>query len=373
MINLYKFIDKFVGIPLCILLGIITKLFLKNKSTDFKRILIIKVWALGDSIVSLPLIKNLRENYPNSQIDVLVRTRNVDVFKNLKFINCIQLFEPNNLKNIVKLIRAYDLVIDTEPYLRLSALLSFLMGKRRIGFANQSRSLVYTDSIPFKHDQHMVENYLDMIRILGIHANAHSLVKLETTAEEKKSVNEFLANKKIKKSDFLVGMCAGAAESARTRLWSEEKYARVADEVIKKYNAKIIFIGSKSEKEQINNIIVNMKYKKLAVNSAGELQLRSTFYLIELCKLFISNDTGPMHIAAAQGVSTIGLFGPNTPILWAPFGKNNKFVYHKVECSPCIKNDTGFTPDCLRETDRYLCMRLITPEDVLKTVKEVLK
>ncbi len=372
MINIYKFIDKFVGIPLCILTGMLAKIFPKNTSADFKKILIIKVWALGDSVVSLPLVANLRKNYPYAQIDVLARKRNVDVFKNLPIINNIHLLELGNLKIIIRLVRKYDLVIDTEPYLRLSAILSVMLGKRRIGFAGRARSLVYTDSTHFKQNQHMVENYLDMARILGIDTKTDSLVKLETTAEEKMQVAKFLSAKKIKKSDFLIGICAGVAESARSRMWAEEKYAQVADELIKKYNAKIIFTGGVNEKEQIEKITSRMRYKKLAVNSAGELQLRSVFHLIELCRLFISNDTGPMHIASAQGVATIGLFGPNTPVLWAPFGRKNKSVYHKLECSPCIKNDEGFTPDCLRETDRYLCMRLITPEDVLKTIREVL-
>lgn len=375
MINLYKFIDKYLGIPFCIIFGMLTKLrlFPKNKSTNFKKIIIIKIWALGDSVVSLPLIKTIKEHNPNAQIDVLARNRNADVFKHTNFINNIFLFEPKKFLQILKLIRKYDLIIDTEPYLRLSALLSLFLGKRRIGFANQIRSLIYTDSTPFRKDQHMVENYLDMARILGINVKLNNLIKLETTNEEKKSVDDFLKSFIIKKSDFLVGFCAGSAESAKTRIWPNERFAKVADELIKKYHAKIVFIGSKGEKAQIENILNQMKYKKLAVNSAGSISLRSTFYLIECCKLFISNDTGPMHIAAAQGVTTIGLFGPNTPILWAPFGEKNKSIYKNVECSPCIQNDKGITPDCLRKTDRYLCMNLITTNDVLNAVKECLK
>jgi len=125
----------------------------------------------------------------------------------------------------------------------------------------------------------------------------------------------------------------------------------------------------------IEEVIKNMKYKNQAVNSAGELPLKQSFYLISKCKVFVSNDTGPMHIAAAQGCRTIGLFGPNTPVLWKPYGKKNIAIYKgNLVCkySSCIINKKGYMPRC-RFGENNKCMRAIKVNDVLSSVKKILR
>lgn len=370
-IQFYKLIDKYVGVPLCIAIGVLNKAF-PVKNTTLKKILLIKLWAVGDSVVTLPLVKALKEHNPNAQIDVLARERNKAVFTDCKYIDNVVPLEPYNWKKLVALWKKYDLTIDAEPYMRLSALLSWAYGKRNMGFANQARSLIYNQKTKFRHDQHMVENYLDFAKLLGIDTKQKQLVKLEVPQREKNMVDRWLREKEIKKEDFIVGICPGAAESAsKTRVWVKERYAQLADILAEKWNAKVVFLGSPAERQEIDEMMNMMKHP--AVNEAGELTIKQAFYLIEKLSCMISNDTGPMHIAAAQGVPTVGLFGPNTPVLWKPFGEKNIAIYHKLSCSPCIKNDKGYTPDCLRKKDKYKCMRLITVEEVTEAVERCTK
>ena len=108
--------------------------------------------------------------------------------------------------------------------------------------------------------------------------------------------------------------------------------------------------------------------KNKPIDSLDKFTLKETFYLISKCRVFISNDTGPMHIAAAQGCSTIGLFGPNTPVLWAPYGKGNTAIY-KTGLEPAIQNDKGIFRECNRE--EY--MGCITVDDVFEAVKQSLQ
>ena len=94
--------------------------------------------------------------------------------------------------------------------------------------------------------------------------------------------------------------------------------------------------------------------------------------MIEQCKFFVGNDSGPMHIAAAQGVKTIGLFGPNTPVRWAPIGKKNISVYHEWFCSPCIHTHKGIVPECIFGRDNK-CMKAIQVKKVIDAVEKLLK
>jgi heptosyltransferase II len=104
------------------------------------------------------------------------------------------------------------------------------------------------------------------------------------------------------------------------------------------------------------------------LNSVGVFTLKETFYLISKCTVFVSNDTGPMHIAAAQGIRTIGLFGPNTPVLWAPYGKGNIAIY-KTKLEPAIQNDKGI----FKKGGREEYMGPVTVDDVFDAVKSCLK
>ena len=359
-INFYKFLDKSIGFFLVYLMFILNFLFPKHKKV--KKILVIKLWALGDSVVLIPLIHALKGNYPNSKIDILVRKRNKDIFKYNEDINKIHLYELKHYFKLFFSFKKYDLVFDAEPYLNISALLSFWLGKTTIGFNNQHRSIIYDHKIPHKKDAHMVQNYLNMIRALDITTEYEELIQINSSEQDKKSIKEFL--KLLGKKT--VGFCVGTAESAsKTRLWNYNNWAVLGDELTKK-GYQVVFIGSNNEKKQIDKIIEIMQSD--AINFAGTLSLLQTCELIKHLNLFISIDTGPMHIAAAQGVKTIGLFGPNTPTLWAPYGKNNISIYKNLPCSPCIINDKGHMPDCLRKTDKYACMKQISVEDVLRYV-----
>lgn len=374
MLSLFKLIDKYVGIPLCIIIGILTKFFPRSMREPTK-ILVIKLWAVGDSVVSLPMFRVLRKHFPKAAIDVLCKRKNSQVYEGISYINKIILFEAPFI-DVLKLLRRYDAVIDTEPWMRLSALLSWYAAPRRIGFAKQVRSILYTDNVLFNKAQHMVENYLDLAAVLGVKEKVEELVPLHVNKADTQAVEDFLAKNGVKRNDFLVAVCPGAGETVvQTRKWRpDDNYSKFADAMIEKHHAKVLLVGLPNvwEKQIVEQVKQYSKHKDRLVDCLG-LNLKQTAYLLGKCKLAISNDTSPMHIAAAMGAPTIGLFGPNIPNLWRPFGKKNAFVYHQVACSPCIINDKGKVPDCLRDTDKFLCMRKSTAKEVIKLAEFMLK
>jgi ADP-heptose:LPS heptosyltransferase len=351
-INLIKSIDTFWA-KLALLP--IRKSSRKFSKKDTKSVLFIKMMALGDSINALPLIKAAKKNF-NCKVTVATHPRNRAVFECVDFID-----EIIDWKTMLK--NKYDLVFDLEPWSNISAWWANKVGKTTVGFSHGLRGKTYSFKTEYRKDQHIVQNYLDLIRKLEIKIDTKILPHLEVSKEDEKIVDDWIKSNTTKP---LLGLCVTVAESAKYRMWPLERYAELADALAKKYD--IIFTGAPNEKEELQSVIDKMKNK--AFNMAGAFNLKRDLYLLRKCEIYISNDTGQMHIAAAQGVKTIGLFGPNIPTLWGPYGKNNISLYHKIDCSPCINNIDPNVKDCTNETYQK-CILQIKVKEVLDTVKKI--
>jgi len=377
MVILIKFIDKYVGSLICNFLGLFRSE--KYKKIDAEKILVVQLWGIGETILALPAIEALRNKFPKAELNVLATPRNRDIFfgnKNIDNIIAIKLNPFSTLNFILKNIKKYDLVIDMEEYLNVSAIISFFSGRRIIGYSHNARAKLYTDKIKYNDRQHAAQTFLDLARLLGVAYEISKLPSLSFSKNDKNFVDRFLKNNGIKRNDFVVCVAPGAAESAKARMWPYERYAWLCDEIISKHNAKIIFVGNLNEFELIENIQKNIENKNKTINSAGKITLKQLFYLIKKSDLFIGNDAGPMHIAAAQGVKTLGLFGPNLPTRFGPYGKGNIGLYKGYNCefSPCINVHKGQVPDCLypkNSNDYQKCMKNISIDDVLKEVEKL--
>tara|TARA_Y100000310_G_scaffold149558_1_gene148914 strand:- start:2193 stop:3335 length:1143 start_codon:yes stop_codon:yes gene_type:complete len=372
-VNLIKFLDKYLGLLLCSFLSI-NKLFGRKTVHDYNKILIIQLWGLGESILTLPAIKALRDKYKKKQIDILVTSRNRDVYYKNKSINNVKVLNlnPFSIKLfILKNLKKYDLVIDMEEYLNISSIIAFYTGKERIGYSHGIRSNLYTKTTDYNDGQHVVYTFLDLLKPLGIKKTVDKLPLLNYSSNDKKNVDILLKKNNITKKNFIVGFGVGAAESVKERMWPKERFAEVANNLIKKYGAKIILIGSKDEEKYIKEIQSLIINKKKSLNVAGKINTREMFYLISLCKLFVGNDSGPMHVAAAQRVQTIGLFGCNLPVRFRPFGKNGYYIYKKKTQDACINVHKGQVGQCKRGIQNA-CVKKIQVNDVIKIVSKAL-
>jgi len=376
MARLEWLIDKSVGSFLCFVLGSINKIRPKRKGVNSiiipKNILIIKLWALGESVLTLPMIKGIRQKYPDSKITVIARKQNKAVYENIPFIDNIIEFEPKNFLRLFCLFSKFDLSFDCEPYLKLSGLVSWFCAKQRVGFSHTIRSWLYTNTVDFNDKQNEVLTYMDMARIAGVNYVPEQLEKLVYSPENKKKVDSLLKEANISESDFIVGLCVGSGGSSKQRMWPSEYFAQLADKLIEEKNAKIIFVGAPNESELIT--VVRSKMKHASFSTAGKTNIRDLFYLAECCKLVVSNDTGPMHVAAAQGAKTIGLFGPNLSVRFGPFGKNNASIEKFLPCRPCINVHKGQLPKCKFKDDKEgYCMKLISVDDVYAAAKKLIE
>jgi len=361
MVKLQRFIDRFAGFFIVAFLFLF-RLF-DRKPAQHKKFLLIKLWAIGDSILSLSIVRGIRENFPDASVDILTRDRVMQLFTSYPFDHVLNFDATSDRKKLMHSVRSYDVVFDGEAYLNIGAILAFILGKERIGFSGQWRSCLYTKTVRFRKDQHMLENYLDMLRTLGVESNADHLAERTISDADRKITDAFLLAKKTRK--LLVGITPGVAETAKNRMWYEERFSEVADRFIRELNADVMFIDSRANNEIVQKIVHGMR--EIPIISENSFSLKQVFSLIGNCDAYLSNDTGPMHIAACMGVKTVGLFGPNTPVLWAPYGKGNISLY-KTTLPPAIENDKGK----FREGNRDGYMGPITSEEVFDAVRKCL-
>lgn len=380
MVTSIKLIDKHVGNLMCSFLGIFNRNKPIKQNAEINKILVVQLWGIGETILTLPAIETLRKKFPEAAISVLATSRNRNVFFNNKNVNkaIILKLNPLSILNfILKNIKEYDLAVDMEEYLNISAIISFFAGKNVVGYSHGARARLYNIKVKYNDQQHAVQTFLDLVRALGADYDAAKLPKLNFSKNDKNVVDKLLEDGKIKGNDFLVCVAPGAAESAKARMWPFDRYAELCNEIISRYKAKIIFVGDRNEIELVSSIQKKMDNKNNAINLAGRITLNQLFYLISRCNLFAGNDAGPMHVAAAQGVKTIGLFGPNLPVRFGPYGKGNIGLYKGDNCefSPCINVHLGQVPDCLypkNSNDYQKCMKNISVNDVLKEVEKLI-
>lgn len=379
MVIIIKFVDKYIGNIICSFLSIFKKRHYAIEKNHIDRILIIQLWGIGETILTLPAIEALKEKFPKAEINVLATSRNKDAYfrnKNIDKIISININPFSVLNFIFKNMKKYDLVIDMEEYLNVSSILSFFAGRSSIGYSRGSRARLYTKKVKYNDKQHAVQTFLDLVRALDIDYDAERLPMLKFGNNDKRFVVKFLDENKIKSNDFLVCVAPGAGESAKSRMWPYDRYAELCDEMIDRHHAKILLVGNINESDLITSIQDKMEFKKNTINSAGKITLNQLFCLISKSRLFIGNDAGPMHIAAAQNVKTLGLFGPNLPVRFGPYGKGNTGLYKGNNCeySPCINVHKGQVPDCLypkNSNDYQKCMKNISVDDALKEVEKL--
>ncbi|MDA1196592.1 MAG: glycosyltransferase family 9 protein [Nanoarchaeota archaeon] len=362
VVPLIRKVDKLLGSTICTLFG-----SLKRKKTTFKTdtILVIQLWGIGETILTLPAIKALKDRYPKSKITVLATLRNQEVFTGLSYIDHLEILPLNILKielystlNIGK----YDLVIDMEEYLNISAILAFKLGKFAVGYNHGARSKCYNRTVKYNDMQHCSETFADLVRAIDTKVTIPNLLPLHIPKTDKESINTLIKREKITSS--AIAIAPGLAETSKERMWPQDRYAQLADGLAKQGN-QILFVGVESEKPLIKNIQSQMKEK--SINLAGKTSIKQLAYLFTKCKSMVGNDSGPMHIAACMGTKTVGLFGPNLPIRFQPLGDDNIGLYKATcPCSPTINVHKGEFKPC--NNNNNLCMQSIKVEDVLKAL-----
>ncbi len=321
---------------------------------------------VGDAIMTTPVIRAMRRNFPNARITVLAKPWVIPVHEHSPFIDAIMIYQNDGRHakgfgtlRLAKDMRAFhfDLALLMQNAFE-AALITFLAGiPERLGYNTDARELLLSRPVkldPALKKGHLIDYYLGILEGAGLVTDGRSL-DLFITEQEKKQARELLAQHGIQPSDCLIGINPGAT-GGTAKQWFPERFAGVAQGLYETLGTKIIIFGGPGD-GPLGDRIINQT-GNACINLAGKTSLRLAFALIDTLDLFITNDSGLMHVAAALGISQIALIGSTDHIATAPSNPNSHIIRVPVPCSPCMK------PSCRFE--HHDCMNRITAEMVLE-------
>ncbi|MEK6732554.1 MAG: lipopolysaccharide heptosyltransferase II [Candidatus Omnitrophota bacterium] len=340
-----------------------------------KRILITRTDRIGDVVLSLPAIKAARKAFPDAYIAVMVQPRIYDILKGNPYIDEVIIYDKNKkhkgaLKsfNFIKWLRSkkFDMVLNLHSTKRIN-LLCFLAGiPRRIGYARGKADFLLTDRIKYAKksgEKHEAEYSLDILRYMGTNPEYSNPFIYVQNEDEKKSA-EMLASLGIKNGERFIILHPGA--SCLSKMWPLENFAKLGDMLIKDLKIKAMINlapGQKNLGEKVRGLM-----KEKCVFFCDQTTLGELAALFKKASLVISNDSGPVHIAAGVETPVISIFGRNqkglSPVRWRPLGDKAIAIHKDVGCIECLAHD------CKKG---FLCLRAITVEDVFKEAKKLLE
>jgi heptosyltransferase-2 len=342
-----------------------------------RNILVIKLVGLGDTVLMLTPLARLRREFPDARITVLVTPLSVGILTSQPSVDETIVYDVfgkdrgiSGILNMVRALRAgeFDCVMDFEQHFQMTSIVTYLTGApRRIGFyyTGSPRKGLFTDPVFLNPDGHMVDAYMALLGPLGIESGrVEELQAISVPAEDVAAVDEWLAGHGIGPDDLLVGIHSGSGIRAPVRRWGVEKFAEIIRRLSNEGGATVVLTGGSEECARVREII-DLAGVDRSYSASGEFTILQTAALMKKCDLFISNDTGPLHISAAMGTATVGLFGPNSPTRYAPVGLDNISIFKDVHCSPCVHIHEGRVDDC----SDGICIKQITVDDVWGAVQ----
>ena len=359
-----KIIDRIIGSALILFLAMFTR---RSKSAllqerQFKRILIIKLAALGDTLLLIPALRAVRKKYQNAHISFIGTSINSDVVK--LFPQYVNEFIDFNVKKAVTnpfyLIRFFSelrpknivLAIDFEQWSNVTPLLSlFSKAPVRIGFKlpKGKRDGLYTDSVLRDRSKHEAVNFLRLLTLLGIERNQPE-IEIPVNGEKVQSFRQQLQQAGWKPPQPIIVIHPGCGKHGFPREWSIRNYKSLCGLLNEKFYPFFIFTAGDGESQLTEELLKAFPYSSL---SYSKLELENIIALYSMTNLFISSNNGMMHIAAALKVPQIALHGPTNSVQWGPLN-TNAVVIHST-CPDCPSLD--FTAPTASVWNKLLSVR----------------
>lgn len=343
---------------------------------DIKNVLIIRTDRIGDLVLSLPAIRELKRGRPEIKITMLVTDYTKELLGDSKIVD-FTITVKQNLSFwewaffIMELRKVkYDLAIDMLFSRKLaSAIFVFLSNSKiKLGYNTGIKSLLFNCRVdPGNIQQYEVERNFEPLKHLVDLKTVNKSLSLGCITPDFEYLNKLYANKVINKNGrLLIAIHPGAYKNVKNRVWPKEYYAQLADKIIDKYGAMVFFTGSQANGDRVllRNISNTMKNKAFFVTE--EVNLRQIYALYEISDVFIGSFSGPLHLAAAAGAFTIVLGGPTPVKRWMPVGMKHTIVQADLLCVPCNDSVT-----CKRGD--YACMRNIKVNDVFLALEKAVE
>ena len=337
-----------------------------RKKTSFHKILIVKPSSLGDVVHSLPFLNALHRCFPGVEIHWVIAKGLEGLLEGHPMVDkCVVIQKDlwkkisragstvRELRRLSRDLKAehYDLAVDLQGLLRSGLITGATHAPVRIGFAEarEGSRVFYTKEVKGGRGIHAVERYMKVAGELGC-ATDEILFPLPPSGPGRYRVTRLIAE---------LGSYAVIVPGARwkTKLWPAESFGRVAASL----PVRSIVVGSAGDREIASTVVASSSGKALSL--AGETDLTELIEIVRRAKVVITNDSGPMHIAAALNIPVVAIFGPTSPVLTGPYGKGHVVMQSHEPCAPCFK----------RSCTDPRCMQTIRPEAVAQKARAALK
>lgn len=327
---------------------------------------------IGDVVMTLPAVSAVRKTFSGAKITVLAKPWVAEIYRICPDVDDVIIFQSPGPHDgiagkirLARLLRSkrFDMAVLLQNAIE-AAIIMLLAGiPIRAGYNSDGRGLLLTHSVRRTakiRTVHQVYYYIEMLKSLGFRSH-EGAVKIKVPDDYLSAAKNVLDKYGVKKGDTVVGIAPGAAYGP-AKMWFSERFASVADRLSDDFSAKIILFGSAKDGEKTNDIVRHAKNDLIDI--AGKTSLREVIALIAGCDLFISNDSGLMHLAGALDVPLVAIFGSTNPVTTSPVGEKSVIIYKNVSCGPCLKK--------VCPTD-FKCMDMISAEEVYDTAKRILE
>lgn len=343
----------------------------------FRKILVRATNWVGDAVMSLPALQALRLQYPEAHITLLARPWVADLYRREPFCDEVIPYQsPTGARGLQAKwrmaselrSRRFDCAI-LLPNSFESALLVRLAGVPvRVGYRRDARSFLLTHAVPLPKRGEIPEHqrfyYLELLRRSGITPTYSAASEIRLSGKDNATQSGHEAFRALSILEPVIGISPGAAYGGAKR-WIPSRFARAADQVAGSSRRSFALFGSEAERQICEMVKQELTaLGRRAVNLAGSTSLAQFVEYAAACELFLTNDSGPMHIASALGIPTVAIFGATNHITTGPTGALSKVVRHPVECSPCLLRECPID---------HRCMAHVTADRVAQEAFAILK
>ncbi|MBI4854177.1 MAG: lipopolysaccharide heptosyltransferase II [Acidobacteria bacterium] len=324
---------------------------------------------VGDSIITIAALRELRRIFPQARISLLVKPWVSGIFEDLECVNEVIKYEKESLikkiKNLQK--KNFDLVVLFQNAFEAAVIAFGSRAEFRVGFPTEFRGFLLTHPLNLSTkilSLHQIYYYLHIVSQMEEGLFGKSQVdfqnlnyQLPVREERKISIKEKLKEFSIDTSKKLVAINPGATNS-RAKRWPLDRFAELADRLVIA-GVEVVFIGAATELDITEAIIKKMEQRAKILT--GKTSLSESIAFLSICDALISNDTGPAYISAALDRPTLTIFGPTDDKMIHPFGKQAEIIRNKVDCSPCMLRDCPIDHRCMTQISvQMVLLRTLT-------------
>ena len=386
-----RWVDHWVGLPLCFLLGLLVtvarRLGLRRSRTlsGERALAVFKFFGLGSIIEATPLLRAVRQRYPGARFAFVTFEGNEGLIRRLNISTDVRvirtrspfLFVRDVLREVIWLNRRrVEAVIDLEFFSKFSTLLSLASGARiRVGFHLNDfwRYSLVTHPIYFNYYRHITDVYEQAAKQLGVEIVDTRLSRIDPGDRARRLAEQFLRRSGWAPGSPLLGMNVNAGDLSLERRWPADRFARLIETLIERHpDTRIVLTGTRGERSYVLSLVERLSGAagERVIVAAGRWSLEEFIAALSFCTGFVTNDSGPMHFAAAQNVPMVSLWGPGRPAFYAPRLDNHRTIYSDCPCSPCLYMFTTFEGMWCQH--QAWCMQAISVETVVEAVESIL-